>query len=761
MVEHADGRSDPAEVASALVDLAHWLEGAQGDAGWLAALRFGVAGALAETSHQSLAEAGFRQIIAQRPAHLWAWIGLITLVLARGDPGQAAALGRAALDQLPDEPILRRKTAEALEQAEGPDAALACLGPGADPPRAPEDLAYAIMLLRSAQRVAEVGPFCDALLDQRPADALALLARIELGLAQDDDDAALRAAADARAHHPNHAEIRLRSAQAHWRIGQTRLAAALIAPVPDDPTLAPAFDTLWAALVGADPDLGKVVADPAAIGSALDALLQKRAKQGDRSMFMKLIKESAPLPWYHAIGLVARAHAAGQGALGEEIVAAIDADAWPAADQHAFAVEHSLLRHGPLAALDLLRATVIGMRDPEAAARLGRVLLRAGQATLAARYLGRCLRKWPGDADMLALACDAQIAAGRPDLVADLVTGGRVALDAGRALHYRFAAAFHLARPNQLRQLCKESETVHMDKPPLASLIKAHLLLGDLAAAEAWLAKLDPKDDPLAAALIQRPRATWLGSLLNEARLLAVAVREKPMATAAASAPLAQDYFLHAHARIAAMQAMPVPTPAPPDAGDGLQPLHLLWPSPAPTTPEGQRLAAAWAAQMGRPVAAMSLDDGGEWLAQHHGAAVAKAYRLLRDPEQKADLLLYGHLLQHGGVGLGAPLWPRSGIAARLAAFGPTRLFRDDAGAPSTAMIMCLPQDKVIALALDKAVAASLARETEHRWFKTGPGLLARALASLHLDGDIADAVPIAPIALLYRAAHPFDPTPP
>jgi cellulose synthase operon protein C len=750
-------QSDPAKVAAALVDLAQWLDGAQGDAGWLAALRFGVAGALAETPHKALAEAGFRQIIAQSPQHLWAWVGLISLVLARGDAGQAAMLGQTALGHLPQEPILRRKTAEALEQADGPDAALACLVPGAQPPAAPEDLAYAIMLLRSAQRVAEAGPFCAALLDQRPHDALALLARIELGLAQGDDDAALQAALDARAHHPDHPEIRLRSAQVHRRMGQTRLAAELIATPPDDPTLAAAYDSLRATLGAADPDLGRAVADPAALGPVLDALLQKGPKQGDRDGFIALVATSGPLPWYHALDLVARAYGAGQGALGDAIAAAVAVGQWPAPDQLAFAVEHALLCHGPLAALDLLRATAIAARDPEAAARLGRVLLRAGQAGLAARYLGRCLRKWPGDAALQALACAAQIAAGRVDLIDDLLAGDRVAMDAGRALHYRLAAAFHLRRADRLRHLCMLADDPRMERPPMVQLIKAHLLSGDLAAAEEWLGRLDPHDDPLAAALIQRPRATWLGSLLNEARLLAVTARAAPVAATDQSAAMAQEFFLPARALIATMQAMPVPTPPPSGARAVPRPVHLLWPRPAPTTPEGQRLAAAWAAQMGRPITPLSLADGGAWMARHHGAAVAKAYRLLRDPDQKSDLLLYGHLLQHGGIGLGAPLWPQKGIVGRLEAFGPTRFFLDDSGAPSTAMILCLPQDKIIAHALDLAVAAILARENEDRWFKTGPGLLARALASLHLRGDIADPVPLAPITQLYRLAHPYN----
>lgn len=761
MVEHAEGGLNPAEVETILVDLAAWLDSADGDAGWLAALRFGVAGALAQTQHTAQAEAGFRRIIAQTPQHLWAWVGLITLVLVRGDAPQAVSLGLAALNHIPDAPILRRKTAEALEQAEGPDAAIACLAPHSSPPTSVEDLSFAITLMRNAQRVAEVGPFCDALLALRPHDALAHLARIEMGLVQGDDVFAMQAAQTARAHHPDHAEIRLRAAQLHWRMGQLASAAALIEPIPDVPGLATAFSDLKAQLLEADP--AAFARKPAAVESApakliadLKALLRDGNKPRERRAFIGSLGRVVQLKWYHALDLVAHAQAAGQVELGDDIAAGVAKDAWSPEDRRAFAVEHCLLRYGPLATRDLLRANPIRSRDPEAAARLGRVLLRAGQAAVAARYLRRCLRKWPGDTAFVTLACEAHFAAGRPEHVPELVALAGVTLDVGQALHFRLAAALQNGCRDNLHALRDMAQLAPMKNRPLPQLIKLNLLCGDLAAAEALIATLSPDDGPLATALIQRPRATWLGSLLNEARILASMGCDDPEKTVQQP----QDFFLTARALIAALPVAPTPTPTPQSPTVGGRPicLHLLWPHPATTTAEGKRIAAAWSEQPDCVATALPLSDGGDWLKAHHGARAAKAYRLLRDPEQMADLLLYGHLLHHGGVGLGAPLWPKKGMTQRLLAFGPTRFFLDETGAPSTTMILTMPKDAVIAQAFDLAISACLARENEHRWFKTGPGLLARAFAGAYLAHNIVEPVPVAPIAQLYRDAHPYDP---
>ncbi len=110
-------QDEKAQFAAALRDVAERLARIEGDQGWLAALRFGVSGGLAEAGERALAEVGFRHIVSDNPRHLWAWIGLIDVLLAQGEVVKAAEIGRDALVHLPDVVLLRRKTAEAVERA--------------------------------------------------------------------------------------------------------------------------------------------------------------------------------------------------------------------------------------------------------------------------------------------------------------------------------------------------------------------------------------------------------------------------------------------------------------------------------------------------------------------------------------------------------------------------------------------------------------------------------------------------------------------
>lgn len=592
MVQDADGRADPAEIAGALADLARWLQTAQGDDGWLAALRFGVAGALVQTGDAALAGDGFRRILSENPGHLWAWIGLIDLAMARGD-ATAALIARQALVHLPEDAILRRKSAEAVEQAEGPGAALAVLDPLARPDLTIEDLRYAIALHRSAQRVDQALPLIDRLLTLAPEDALALLARIEARLALGDVAGAVAAGQSAQALHPDHAEIGLRLTQACARFEQPDSAAALCAD--------------------------------------LDALLAQDGPPPVQSVeaWLARIAARVDLPWYVALDLVARAQSRGVPGLAEAISAACDNIPWPTADRHAFAIEDALLRHGPRTALDWIAAHPTAHRDAEAAERIGRVLVQAGTGPLAARYLARCCRRWPGDGALLDRATEAMIACGAADLVGGLCDSLPPGPEVGVARLRAGVALGQLSGPDIATG------------PALPLMIERHLLAGDLAAAEACLARLTPGDGPQAEALICRPRATRLGAILNEARILAARGVDWMASDPAALAPFAVDFFLSARRLI---QLSPTPE-APAGARPGL--VHLIWPAP-PGAEEGRRIVEAWARQGLGPVRVTGPGEGRD-LMRRHGASAARPYDTAHDDAQRADLVALACLLHEGG----------------------------------------------------------------------------------------------------------------
>jgi len=719
-----DGRADLAEVATALVDLAQWLRRAKGEEGWLAALRFGVAGGLAQANHSAMAEDLYRDIVSETPQHFWAWIGLIELALARGDAHAAAAFGRAAMLHLPDAALIRRKTAEALEQAEGVAAAIALLDPLGQIPTEVDDLAYAISLLRTALRVGDVAPLCDALLAVRPTHALALLAQIEMRLAHGDDAGAAAAAMAALDQHPEHGEIRLRAAQAYLRLGQIADAAMVCAAAPDDPGLGDEYAAFRHALAQASP------------APTITA---------------------THVPWYRALADVAQAVDAGDLVLADQMAKGFDRSGWSVTEQRAFAIEHCLLRHGPRAALELIRQSPVARRDQESAERLGRVLLYAGCGARAARYLWFCALRWPGDPGIMQLACDALHCAGQAALVPRLLARTGAAQDADAVMGHRLTATLRMGRDDLVRDICGAAV---VDRP-LRVMIKAHLLCGDLAAAEACLARLRGDEGKLEHALIHQPRATWLGSLLNEARILAAVAPENGVDDPAASAALVADYFLRARPVVASLGDDEQPSPAAQLAENSALPriIHLVWPGLDPEAADDQRVVAAWAKRTGFVIAAASLDDGAAWLAKHHGSRSALAYRMLTAPDQKADLLRYGLLLLRGGVALGAPQWPGDDLARWLDQHGSTRFFRDEVGAVMTDVIIAPPGHRVIALALEMAINACLARENEHRWFKTGPGLLTRAAARCHAEGALGPHIaPVSSEQILRRYLHPYGP---
>lgn len=733
MVQDAEDRAGATQIVTALVDVAAWLNTAKGDEGWLAALRFGVAGGLAQTQHRDLAEGLYRDLLSANPTHLWAWIGLIDLYLARGDAAAAVAAGHAALGHHPQVDLVRRKTAGAIEQAQGPVAAIAFLDPLGDPPQDADGLSFAISLFRAAQNVTGVDPLCDALLALRPDDALAHLARIEAHFARGDDTGACAAGSAALVYHPDHAEIRLRTGQAHLRLGEIAQAAALCEAV-SEPSLAAEF---------------------AALQQAVSQALSDDLPPLD---LVPVIPDEADLPWYRLLADVVQALDRGDLALADQIAARAIAAPWSRADHRAFAIEYALLRHGPRTALMRVREDPVPLRDPESAERLGRVLLGAGHAGLAARYLWFCLKRWPDDAALLQLICNALHHAGHPERITEILDHVDALHDPGMVLAHRLAATMATGDAQALAKLCDLTRAALPDNPPLTGLITAHLLCGELPAAEGYVRRLRTSDGPLENALIHRPRATWLGSLLNEARILAALPNDDRREAdyggwQSASFLAARKALRHL---TEGLPDMPV-APATAHAAHPLPPIHLAWQGLDPSNPDHQQVIAAWAEAFGQPRIMPTGEEAATWFAAHHGRRGAQAYALARQPAQKADLLRYALLLDQGGLALGAPQWPSRDMGRWLSRAGPAMFVRDAVGAVTTDVMLAPAGHPVIATALEMAITACLGRESDHCWFKTGPGLLTRAVAhNLAALGPGRRQAQLIPAWALRRYLHPY-----
>ena len=125
MTSSGDGRERDRSLDGPARDLAAWFEQADGDQGWLAALPLWRGGRAGGGRRDGPAETAFRRVLDRAPHDLWSWVGLIDVLRARGrHRGPPSRGARKALRLLPDQGLLRRKTAEALEAAGDPAAAL-------------------------------------------------------------------------------------------------------------------------------------------------------------------------------------------------------------------------------------------------------------------------------------------------------------------------------------------------------------------------------------------------------------------------------------------------------------------------------------------------------------------------------------------------------------------------------------------------------------------------------------------------------------
>ena len=310
--------------------------------------------------------------------------------------------------------------------------------------------------------------------------------------------------------------------------------------------------------------------------------------------------------------------------------------------------------------------------------------------------------------------------------------------------------------PEQAVAACRAVEDTDGIALPLVALIEAQVLVGDLPGAEASLARLSVEDGPLEEAMICRPRATRVGSLLNEARILA-AMGEGEVAQGNPW-DVAGDFFLSARGVILSHSEFPG-TQASPDAGR--QALQLVWKGADAGPHVTGRLQAAWRRASRRPVLIHDPQSAAIWLRDRIGVEAARAHALAADTEQKGDLISLAALMIDGGVVCAAEQWPTGDVDALDVGGGAACVFVEGSGGISMDAILAPPAHPLIAMALDMVIASCLARENDHRWFKTGPGMMARALARYLSTADAARApVCVRPIGSLRRVVHPCRPSP-
>ncbi len=717
---------DKDRLATLLSEVAGVLDGVDGHKGWVASLRFGTAAGLSDLGQYRDALPLFRRLVADNPLHAWAWIGLVDALRAVGELAHAVEAGREGLGHLPGHALLSQRTAAALRDQEGPGVAARFFAStlGSDP--SPRDLEFGISLFREAGQAGQAAELSHRLLATDPDASTAHLALIEGALSVGDPQAVLAVCRAALARSPEDPELLLRVAQGFAAAADCVAALGVLDTVPRGGAFDAEAQTLRAQCTArvAVVDVPLGLTDEGSVTLPGLACLEDALATGDIEESSRILSDlmSAPNPaWYDALGIVARVQTAVSAAAATLVAGQFSDTAWREGDRQAFEIEHRLLTLGPRFALDWIRTHPVALRDREAAERVGRVLLSGGCGPLAARYLRRCCQRWPKDralSDLAALASDA------------------CGMDEGE-------------RPWPGRGPSLQSLARDGARTAQIGLIEASLLAGDLEQAEAGLAALTPEDGPLARALLFHPRATRIGTLLNEARILAAAGIDWTDDDAAQCASDLDGFFLTARTGLAgfasAVREGGVGTATP-------ETVHLIWPSPCAPGREAERLFEAWRGATRREVVVHSLSDGPARMAEAGGKAAVEAFGMARDAAQKADLVMLALAVSQGGAIVSGDQWPSGQVDALFDAATGAVVFRDTDGSVSLDALALPAGHPLAQRGLDRMVASCLGRDNDHRWFKTGPGLMTRVMAQYVREPGYRDAAPrLEPIRCLRR----------
>lgn len=152
-----------------------------------------------------------------------------------------------------------------------------------------------------------------------------------------------------------------------------------------------------------------------------------------------------------------------------------------------------------------------------------------------------------------------------------------------------------------------------------------------------------------------------------------------------------------------------------------------------------KRLMTSWHDQPGYRHVALSKQSATLLLREEFGRDWLQAFRMCKAPAEEADLLRYCLLWKYGGVWADADDMATAPLDQLLAGVTDLGVFREMlTGVITNNFIAARPGHPAMAYAAQMARDDILARSNETIWAKTGPGLLARAVAHTiaHQPGD-------------------------
>ncbi|MEE4173086.1 MAG: glycosyltransferase [Xanthomonadales bacterium] len=431
-----------------------------------------------------------------------------------------------------------------------------------------------------------------------------------------------------------------------------------------------------------------------------------------------------------ALHLVRKAHTIGQHTLAQALIEALEPRVTESRRRE-FRAEALLLIEGPIAALAFLRRTGNGPRHVGEATLLSTVLAAAGRTHLARRYLRRCIRHWPDNAQLLGLYIRSCLLSGVPEkgfawLDAMEKSGTTMALDS-----LRLNLLIESGEQAAALELAERSEA--SGTPLIQDMQKLQILLalGHLEAAEA-IAAGAARHDWRGGKATAHFSISSNGAKLNELRLYRVARQQGESRKS-----LVQRFFYPAQQVIESWLASGdrADKVAPHDSGESPIPRRILQYWDKPVVPvEIAAVMESWSAAEGFEYVRLDRAGAITFLQEHFGPDHVRAFRLAKHAAEECDFLRLCWLLIHGGTyadaddlltgDLGNLLPPGKGMV----------LYREPHGALQNNFFSTRPGHRLLDFAVEDACLALLRGDNDWTWSKTGPGLITRAAAHFILE---------------------------
>lgn len=395
-----------------------------------------------------------------------------------------------------------------------------------------------------------------------------------------------------------------------------------------------------------------------------------------------------------------------------------------------FVLEVTSIRRGPIAAMNAARARKQAERSQSAALQLAGFLRDSGEAVLAARYLRRCVRKWPQSLPAIEALVHALLESGAPEqALRHLRRIRRHSPDHHNALEHLTGQVFlELGKLSEVEDSLARLDGKLAQDRTIKQRISLEISRGNVRGANDLFEALSRLPGS-SVKLARHKSISMIGSQINEMTLYYRQRAERGIdADAAPVDPEEVLQYTHPAKRVIAsvMRA-------------GRRPLSLRHDVPMQVVQYWNSddiptdiawLIDHWASQSALEHALFNRARAMRFIRDDLGPDWLSAFRLARHPAEESDFFRLCYLLVHGGIYVDADDRYIRDFTRLIDTCGGFLAFAEPYGTVENNFIAARPNHPVIKIAALAARDALLQRASEITWAKTGPGLLTRAIAS-------------------------------